>query len=135
MTQEFHEATTEQVEGPSEDKSIFHDVDHLGELKPGYFPDLITHPKTSIIICHEERELLAIENPTNIEITRPRMTTNFGKKRIRFRLDTVFDLVDPDEESDDADPDNETDTEDETTNKDEYDTEGKVTFTLSDQTN
>ncbi|WP_157525726.1 hypothetical protein [Halorientalis sp. IM1011] len=133
MSQEFHEATTEQVEGPSEDKSVFHEVDHLRELKPGYFPDLITHPETSIKICHDGRELLAIEDPTGMEITRPRMTTDFGKKRIKFRLDTVFEVVDPEDDGDDENEEEDTeDNDDTTTNKDGYDTEGKTVLTLND---
>lgn len=127
----------------------FSAVSDLGELDPDYFEALMNHPSTTIEVHHDGEVLFGDEDPTRVQVGRPRMVDAGGTKKATFKVNLMTERVmpdlvedesdgddeseqtdsdgtDPDAEGEDADADN-----DGTADSDDDD-EGKMTFTMAD---
>jgi len=131
----------------------FDDIDHVGQLRPIGFEKLMRDEATTVEIHHGGEQLLEID-ASHITVSRPRMNEKATSCRVRFGVDAMTDIEaiesdedeseeDDDRESesgeDDGEPIPETDEGDKNTNgsnDDEndsgYDTDGKMTFTMTE---
>ena len=114
----------------SNDEHDFHDIDELGEIEPEQFPELMYDESTSIVIEYDGSEIHRLDGPETPNIDYPRMAKWSDQGRIRFNFDDMF-YVGGDDGDDVEDTDDEDDTEPET-NKHGYDTDGKITMSLSE---
>jgi len=71
----------------------FSAVQHLGELDPSYFEELIEHKRTKVAIIHDGRTLYR----GGFDVTRPRMSEMFGEKRAVFDVDLQTESREPDD--------------------------------------
>lgn len=86
-----------------EDEPNFDQLDHLGEMDPRLFPELMRHPDTSISIQHRDEELLSLDGPSSKEITYPVMGILDDGARVCFKFDTMIPRIIEDDDTDESD--------------------------------